>query len=227
MNMKTFAKKNLVILGQSNIISDIFDCAFALNIRVSRIVIHRPEEVDQRSIPTHQRLLSYSEYSNAPDIDNMNTFRPRVDDVFIFGPTSPIRELIAKDFSQYSLNFCTLIHPTAYVSPFAKIGNGVFVGAKSVIGPGAIIEDHVFINRGVSIGHDTHIGSFSRLQPGANVAGLCKIGKGVSISIGAAVIERIHIGDRAIIGAGAVVLRDVSPNVLAVGVPAIIKDKNL
>ena len=46
------------------------------------------------------------------------------------------------------------------------------------------------------------------------------IGSGVDIGVGAVILGAIDIGDGAIIGANAVVLRDVPPRALAVGVPA-------
>lgn len=70
-----------------------------------------------------------------------------------------------------------------------------------MIGPGARLGEHVFVNRGVTIGHDTHIGSFSRIQPGANLGGLSRIGRGVTVAIGATLLERLVIGNGAFIGA--------------------------
>jgi acetyltransferase-like isoleucine patch superfamily enzyme len=40
------------------------------------------------------------------------------------------------------------------------------------------------------------------------------------VGLGAVVIERVRIGERAIVGAGAVVLHDVPPGAVAYGVPA-------
>ena len=91
------------------------------------------------------------------------------------------------------------------------------MGANSVIGPGVKLAQHVFVNRGVTIGHDTHIESFSRVQPGCNLGGLSRIGHGVTIAIGATVTERLVIGDRAFIGAAAVVNADVAAESTVIG----------
>ena len=105
----------------------------------------------------------------------------------------------------------------------ATIGAGTFVGARSVIAAGAALGEHVFVNRGVTIGHDTRIGAFSRIQPGSAIGGLSRLGRGVTVGIGATLIERLVIGDNAVIGAGSTVLNDVPENVVVVGTPAAVK----
>lgn len=213
--------KQLVIFGSSNILSDIFDCALANNLPVSKIVLHLPEQPGERDIDLQQRIQSWGALGKVPEIIELEAFEPADDELYLLGPTTPTRtELERAILQRFKLEFHTLIHPRAFVSPLAKLAPGVFVGANSVIGPGAALGRHVFVNRGVTIGHDTHIGAFSRIQPGSNVGGLSRIGQGVTIAIGATLIERLHIGDHAFIGAGAVAITDINAGALMVGVPA-------
>lgn len=51
------------------------------------------------------------------------------------------------------------------------------------------------------------------------------IGNNVDIGAGAKVLGRIRVGDNVIIGANAVVIRDVPDNSIAVGVPAVVKPR--
>lgn len=220
-------KKTLVIFGTSNILSDIFDCALANQLSVSKIVLHLPEEVGERDRTLADRLQDFSTIGDMPVVVQLDEFIPAENEVYILGPTTPTRAVLAAEVQRrFAIKFTQLVHPTAYVSPLARMGEGVFVGANSVVGPGAKLSDHVFVNRGVTIGHDTSIGSFSRIQPGSNLGGLSNIGKGVTVGIGATLIERLVIGDDAFIGAGAVVTSDVATSVLVVGIPAKFK-KNL
>lgn len=217
----------LVIFGASNIISDIFDCALAQGLEIAQIVTHLDEPEDARSIPLTERVAALASYTTPPAIVTLDQFVPQAGQQYLLGPTTPTRATLAALLEQrFGLQFCTLIHPSAYVSRMAKLGAGVFVGANSAIGPGAQLAEQVFVNRGVTIGHDTRIDAYTRVQPGANVGGLCRIARGVTIGIGATVIERVCIGEGAFIGAGAVVTADVAPSVLMVGVPAKFK-KNL
>ena len=59
------------------------------------------------------------------------------------------------------------------------------------------------------------------INPGATICGSVHVSAGVYIGVaGATVKEKITIGAWSIIGAGAVVVRDIPPGVTAVGVPA-------
>lgn len=215
------AAGKLVIFGASNIVSDLFDCALANGLVPSRVVLHLPESAGERDIPLAARVAALQGLCAAPAIERLEEFKPGADELYVLGPTTPTRAVLAAELEQrFGLRYHRLIHPTAYISPLARLGEGVFVGANSVIGPGAVLGDHVFVNRGVTIGHDTHIGAFSRIQPGANLGGLSRIGRGVTIAIGATLLERLVIGNGAFVGAGAVATEDVADDTLVLGIPA-------
>ncbi len=218
-------EKQLVIFGVSNILSDIFDCALGNDLRLSKVVIHYSEEVGERDVCLADRLLALSKHCSPPLVQQLNEFSPVVNELYLLGPTTPSRAALADELKKRyaTLHFHTLVHPSAYVSPLATLGEGVFIGANSVIGPGAVLDSHVFVNRGVTVGHDTHIGAFSRIQPGSNLGGLSRIGYGVTVGIGATLLERLVVGDNAFIGAGAVVISDIPASVLVTGIPAKIK----
>jgi sugar O-acyltransferase (sialic acid O-acetyltransferase NeuD family) len=219
--------QKLVVFGTSNIISDLFDCALARGIGIAKVVVDIEEAPGPRDLPLAQRLQALAALGQHPRVMQFDDFVPEPDEIYLLGPTTPTREVLADKIThRFKLPFATLVHPSAHVSPLATLGQGVFVGANSVIGPGAQLAEHVFVNRGVTIGHDTRIGAFSRIQPGSNLGGLSLIGRGVTVAIGATLIERLVIGDHAFIGAGAVVTADVAADVLVVGIPAKFK-KNL
>ena len=214
----------LVIFGVSNMLSDLFDCAIANGLTLSKVVIHLPEQVGERDISLKDRLAALSRVCKPPVVETLSEFEPQESEIYILGPTTPTRRELARLLCErFGLNFCTLIHPTAYISPLSDLSQGVYVGANSVVAPGVQLGSHVFVNRGVTIGHDTRIGDFSRVQPGSHMGSLSIIGEGVTIGLGSSVIERLRIGDNAVIGAGAVVLEDVPANVLVAGVPAKLK----
>ena len=220
----TGTRLRLVIFGASNILSDLFDCALANGLLPAKVVIHLPENRDERSIPVAQRVAQLAPLCPPPVIAPLAEFRPAADEVYLLGPTTPTRAALAAEVQRrFALAFHTLVHPTAYVSPLATLARGTFVGARSVIAAGAALDEHVFVNRGATIGHDTCIGAFSRIQPGSAVGGLSKLGRGVTVGIGATLVERLSIGDNAVIGAGSIVLKDVPENVVVFGSPATIR----
>jgi serine O-acetyltransferase len=98
------------------------------------------------------------------------------------------------------------------------------------IHPGAVIGRRFFIDHGmgVVIGETTEIGDDVTMYQGATLGGTGKdkgkrhptIGNHVTIGAGAKVLGPITIGDNTKIGAGAVVLKNLLPNITAVGIPA-------
>ena len=218
------AAGKLVIFGLSNILSDLFDCALANGLALHKVVVHHAERPGPRDVPLAQRLAALARIAVPPAVLALDAFQPEAGECYLLGPTTPERAVLAQELARrHGLEFCTLVHPTAYVSPLAQLGQGVFVGARSVIAPGVCLAEHVFVNRGVTIGHDTRIGAFSRIQPGANLGSLSTIGRGVTIGLGATLAERLVLGDGVTVGAGAVLLQDLPAGVLAAGVPARIK----
>jgi sugar O-acyltransferase (sialic acid O-acetyltransferase NeuD family) len=214
-------RRRLVIFGASNILSDLFDCALANGLVPSRIVMHLPEVAEARGIPVAARAAALAALCPPPLVEWMDAFEPAEGELYVLGPTTPARALLHAEVKRrFGLHFHTLVHPTAYVSPLARVGSGTFIGARSVVAPGASLGEHVFVNRGATIGHDTTIGAFSRIQPGCNVGGLSAVGRGVTIGIGATLVDRLVIGDNAVVGAGSVVMEDVPDDAVVYGAPA-------
>jgi len=106
-----------------------------------------------------------------------------------------------------------------YVSPCAQIGRRVRFAHPIgiVIGAGVVIGDDVVICQEVSLGSHGRA-SVDKSYP--------IIKDGVLLCAGAKIIGGITVGAGAIVGAGAVVLCDVPPRALAVGGPAIIKQRS-
>lgn len=131
-----------------------------------------------------------------------------------------IREKIFKRLLEHDIKISTLIHPSATVSSFAKIGDGCVVMAGSVINPDSTIEKGVIVNSASVIDHDCRIGSFSHIAPNTSIAGTVSIGKRTFIGIGSSIIQNISIGADVIVGAGSVVVKDLHESRVYKGNPA-------
>ena len=91
---------------------------------------------------------------------------------------------------------------------------GVVINNSSRIGKGCII------NTSSSLDHDNFIEDYVHISPGVRTAGSVNIGKGTWLGIGSVVSNNANICSGCIVGAGAVVLKDISESGTYVGVPA-------
>ncbi len=101
-----------------------------------------------------------------------------------------------------------------------KIGEGTVVMAGAVVNPGAIIGKGCIINTCSSIDHDCKIGDFVHVSIGAHLAGAVKVHSRTWIGAGDTVINKIFICDNWKVGAGPVVVNNITEVGTYVGVPA-------
>ena len=114
----------------------------------------------------------------------------------------------------------TLIHPSAVIAKDVEIGKGVAVMANAVINSGSVIKDGCIINTCASIDHDNTIGEYTHISVNAHTAGTVNIGKRVFVGIGSSLVNNISICDDVVLGAGSVVIKDITEKGTYYGVPA-------
>jgi acetyltransferase-like isoleucine patch superfamily enzyme len=124
---------------------------------------------------------------------------------------------------------CTIGDETS-IGTFVEIQKGVTVGARckiqshTFICEGVTIEDEVFVGHNVNFINDTYpraTGAEGALQTEQDWSVMATtVRRGASLGTGSTILGGVTIGERAIVGAGSVVTRDVPPGVIVAGNPA-------
>jgi sugar O-acyltransferase, sialic acid O-acetyltransferase neuD family len=159
------------------------------------------------------------EFSGFPILGAVSKWKEYRDKYFIIAIGDPVvREQISKEITT---NFYIALHPSAQVSMIdTSIEEGTVVMANAVINSGAKIGKHCIVNTSAVVEHDNQISDFAHISVGAKLAGAVNIGSRTWIGIGATVSNNLIICDNCIIGAGAVVVRDIKESGKYIGVPA-------
>jgi len=106
----------------------------------------------------------------------------------------------------------------------ASIGKNCKISSHTFICEGVYIEDNVFVGHNVTFINDKHPRSVNEdgtMQSESNWEVIKTfVKRGASIGSSSTILCGITIGENAIVGAGAVVTKDVPPNKIVTGVPA-------
>lgn len=113
-----------------------------------------------------------------------------------------------------------LVHPSAVVSPSARLGNGTIVMPLAVVNAAAVIGELAIINTSAVVEHDCMLEDGCHVAPGTRLGGCVSIGRGALIGIGSTMRPQSRVGDYAVVGAGSTVIADVPEGCVAVGSPA-------
>ena len=135
-------------------------------------------------------------------------------------PSTSVRRALFATLKHAGFDIVDTIHPRAFVSPSARIGEGFTALAGAVIHTDAVLGDNVIVNTGAIVEHDCVIGDQVHVASRAILTGGVMVGHGAFVGAGACVSPQVRIGPGAVIGAGAVVVRDVAAETVVVGVPA-------
>ena len=151
-----------------------------------------------------------------PVVGKTYTYSPEDGDLFVAIGNAEIRKRIMD-----KLGTCiSLIHPNAVIAEEVEIGEGTVIMAGAVINPGTKIGRGCIINTCSSVDHDCNINDYVHVSVGAHICGTVVIGESTWVGTGVTVSNNIQICHNSMIGAGAVVIRDIEQPGTYVGIPA-------
>jgi sugar O-acyltransferase (sialic acid O-acetyltransferase NeuD family) len=139
-------------------------------------------------------------------------------DLFIAIGTNATRQKIAQQIGVERLT--TLVHSTACVSQHATLGKGCVVMAGAVVGVDSHIGNGCIINTGATVDHECMLADYVHISPGAHLGGQTIVGERSWLGIGSSVVQNATIAADILVGAGGVVIRDLTEPGTYVGLPA-------
>lgn len=119
-----------------------------------------------------------------------------------------------------------LLHPNVeYDHEYVSFEDGAVVCAGTILTVNIVVQAHAQINLDCSVGHDAVIGAYATLSPGVHISGNVTVEPYTFIGTGAVTVNGhpggpLTIAAGAVVGAGAVVTKDVAAGVTVTGVPA-------
>lgn len=134
--------------------------------------------------------------------------------------SAKVRKIIIGRIKESNVKFATLIDPSVLVSKRVEIGEGSIICAGTIITVDIRIGNHVIINLDCTIGHDVDIEDFVTIYPSVNVSGNVLIGQCTELGTGTQIIQGKTITANSIVGAGAVVVKNIEEPGTYVGSPA-------
>lgn len=204
--------RDIIIFGAGGLGREIYDTILTLN-----------------SIAPQFNVIGYVDeakecgelVNGVPVLGGVSVLRMLSKDIgIVLGMANP--EVRKRIYNEYKTDFIfpCIVHPTATVSSFAKLGRGVLIQAGCVVAANAVLGDCVMMNAHSGVGHDAHIGNCCSIMSFCDLAGCSELGDLCFVGTGAKVIPSLSIASESYICAGSVVFKSVVEKSKLIGNPA-------
>lgn len=114
----------------------------------------------------------------------------------------------------------SIVHPSALISPSARIDNGTVIMAGAIINASASVGRDCIVNTAAVIEHDCILGEAVHAAPRSVMGGSCSVGRLTLFGIGATARPGVRIGSQVVVGAGAAIVSDIPDGWVVGGTPA-------
>ncbi len=112
------------------------------------------------------------------------------------------------------------IHPTANIADVKSLAYGVFIGSGAQILPETKLGDHVIIGSGAIIETGAQIADYTSIGAGSVIGKEAIIENNAYVGIHSTIVGSVKVGKGATVGAGSVVIENVSASKRVFGNPA-------
>ena len=154
---------------------------------------------------------NYQDYSyDAPFLGTIRTHMPDSSVQYLLGIANlTYRERIVCLLQERGAEFTGFIHPSAFVSKSASIGQGVVIAPNATIGPSASVGDFTLVNSRCSIAHNSKVGKYNSLSSNVCLSGNSRVGDNNLFGINSATIPDVRVGSRNKVMAGITLVHSI------------------
>lgn len=121
-------------------------------------------------------------------IADLENFKNHYDSVFCGIGNNEIRKQLLEMAEKMGFTIPFLIHPSAYVSPTAKIEAGTVIEPNAIVNTNAVIRRGCIVSAGAIVDHDAVVGAFSHVNIGAIVKASARVDSGRKLEAGEVVL---------------------------------------
>ena len=141
-------------------------------------------------------------------------------DIVIAIANYEVKKSIVEKLKELKAQFPIIIHPNLKIHKSVEIDEGSILYEGSIISPNVKMGKYVIVSPKCGIGHDSIIQDYVSLLWNVSISGNDFIEEGVLFGSGSTVIQGKRVKKGSIIGAGAVVVKDIDERGIYKGIPA-------
>ena len=161
------------------------------------------------------------EYFGYPILGKLETIKNYRDTYIInnVGSTTAARYSVDKRILRIKKEIPSLIHPTVDLQ-YSEVGMGCIISRDVFIGAGSKIGDSVCLRNNVFLGNEVNIGNNVFISDQTVVLGYVEIEDYTYLGANVTILPRLKLSYNSLLGAGAVVTKNIPANQIHVGNPA-------
>ena len=208
----SYLKPNILLWGgksQSKIIQEMI-----IESKIGEIAVVFDKTIRMAEFKTNARFINEFEVLRS----NLGSISHFV--VCIGGESGYARHKISLFLESLNLKPLSILHEKGFVELTSKIGSGCQIMPGAIIHKFTKIGNNTIVNTNAIIDHDCSIGNGVHVMGSAAIAGMVQIDDYATIGTNSTILPRLNIGEGAVVGAGAVVTKNVLPYTIVMGVPA-------
>lgn len=144
----------------------------------------------------------------------------KVDAVCAIGNSKVRKSVVERLRASDTISFPNLIDPSVILSERVTMGDGNIICAGNILTVDIRMGNYNIVNLDCTVGHDVVMQDFVTVYPSANISGATTLECCIEIGTGAQLIQGLSVHADSIIGAGAVVVNNITEAGTYAGVPA-------